>query len=141
MQRTNRSLVGQGSNTTLFYRELGVRWQAAGVMSAAALKVALSFSGSLFTEIRPHLGKKRSGARGKASSGSWKCTARKNLSCQMSISIVDCCGQMSSSIVDCCGELPRNISVARYQVQLLTAEASCPEKFLSVRCPCQLKIA
>ena len=31
-------------------------------MSAAALKVALSFSGSLFTEIRPHLGKKRSGA-------------------------------------------------------------------------------
>ena len=42
MQRTNRSLVGQGSTTTLFYRELGVRWQAAGVMSAAALKVALS---------------------------------------------------------------------------------------------------
>ena len=42
MQRTNRSLVGQGSTTTLIYRELGVRWQAAGVMSAAALKVALS---------------------------------------------------------------------------------------------------
>ena len=39
-------------------------------MSAAALKVALSFSGSLFTEIRPHLGKKRSGA-GK---GHGKCT-------------------------------------------------------------------
>ena len=39
--------------------------------------------------------------------------------------------------VDCCGELPRNISVARCQVQLSfvdCAESSCPEKFLNVRC-------
>ena len=39
--------MGQGSTTTLFYGELGVRWQAAGVMSVAALKVALTFSGKI----------------------------------------------------------------------------------------------
>ena len=48
--------MGQGSTTTLCYRELGVRWQAAGVMSAAALKVALSFSGKLFTELTTAFG-------------------------------------------------------------------------------------
>ena len=52
----------------IVYRELGVRWQAAGVMSAAALKVALSFSGNLFTEL--------TSAFGKFHPGRWNCVMR-----------------------------------------------------------------
>ena len=66
-------------------------------------------------------------------------------SCQMPVSIVECC-QMPMSIfrtenlrcqISNCRVLRRvaqKNSVARCQVQLSTAEASCPEKILSVRC-------
>ena len=49
---------------------LGVRWQAAGVMSAAALKVALSFSASLFYIHRDPT------AFGKEKVGGWKGTRK-----------------------------------------------------------------
>ena len=57
---------------------LRCRWQAAGVMSAAALKVALSFSESLYTEIRPHWGNKRSGAGKRKGHGNARTMPRKH---------------------------------------------------------------